>query len=89
MPENEHDSANPAPVDPLTIGDLLTLQEAAGLHNIPYENIRRYARIGRLKAKKRGRDWFTTSAAVEEYLQSRRQGQRTDLINKKEQNSPQ
>ena len=87
MPENQNLPPDPTPIDPLTVGDLLTLKEAADLHNLNYDSLKDYARRGRLKAKKRGPIWFTTSTAIEEYLQSRHRGQRTDLIKKKDQNS--
>ena len=89
MPENQNLPPDPTPIDPLTVGDLLTLPEAADLHNINSNFLGELARKGRLKAKKRGPIWFTTSAAIEEYLQSRHRGERTDLTNKNEQNSPQ
>lgn len=57
--------------DPLTIGELITLQEAAEYAKLSKESIHNYVKRGRLKAKKRGWMWFTTYAAVDEYLNSR------------------
>ena len=61
----------PDPIDPLTVGELITLQEAADYSGLVYETLLNYVRRGRLKAKKRGWMWFTTKAAVDEYLASR------------------
>ena len=57
--------------DPLTIGELITLAEAAEYAGLAYETLLNYVRRGRLKAKKRGWMWFTTSAAIDEYMASR------------------
>jgi excisionase family DNA binding protein len=57
--------------DPLTVGDLITLQEAAEYAGLSKESIHSYVKKGRLKAKKRGWMWFTTRTAVDEYLRSR------------------
>ena len=62
---------NQEPVDPLTVGELFTLQEAAEDAGLVYETLLNYVRRGRLKAKKRGWMWFTTKAAIDEYLASR------------------
>ena len=64
-------SNNQEPVDPLTVGELITLQEAAEYTGLAKESIHAYVKRGRLKAKKRGWMWFTTKAAVDEYLASR------------------
>ena len=66
----KHDETS-EPVDPLLIGELITLQEAAEYASLSKESIHNYVKRGRLKAKKRGWMWFTTKAAVDEYLQSR------------------
>jgi len=60
-----------APVDSLPTGELITLQEAADYSGLVYETLLNYVRRGRLKARKRGWMWFTTHAAVDEYLASR------------------
>jgi hypothetical protein len=60
-----------SPIDPLTIGGLLSLAEAAEKSGFNYENLKRVAQSGRLRAIKIGRNWVTTLAAVEEYKNSR------------------
>lgn len=62
------DSSN---YNPLTVGELITLQEAAEYAGLSKESIHNYVKRGRLKARKRGWMWFTTRAAVDEYLASR------------------
>ncbi len=57
--------------DPLPVGDLITLQEAAEYAGLAYETLHNYIKRGRLKAVKRGWMWFTTRTAVDEYLTSR------------------
>lgn len=58
-------------VDPLTIGELITLAEAAEHAGLEKGTLHNYAKSGRLKAKKIGLYWVTTYAAVDEYLASR------------------
>ena len=58
-------------IDPLTVGELITLQEAAEYAGLSNESIHSYVKKGRLKARKRGWMWFTTRAAVDQYLASR------------------
>lgn len=65
--ENEEQQAT----DPLDIGELLTLQEAAEYAGLSKESIHSYVKRGRLKARKRGWMWFTTKAAIDEYMASR------------------
>jgi excisionase family DNA binding protein len=65
------DSSDNQPHDPLSIGELITLQEAAEYAGLSKESIHNYVKRGRLKARKRGWMWFTTHAAVDEYLASR------------------
>ena len=62
---------NQQPVDPLSVGELITLAEAAEYAGLSKESIHNYVKRGRLKARKRGWMWFTTQAAVDEYLASR------------------
>ncbi len=63
---------NPSdPIDPLTIGELITLQEAAEYAGLHRDSLHNYAKRGRLKARKIGQFWVTTRAAVDEYLASR------------------
>ena len=66
----DHDNT-PQPVDPLTVGELITLQEAAEYAGLSKESIHAYVKRGRLKARKRGWMWFTTQAAIDDYLASR------------------
>ena len=65
------DETNTPQTDTLKIGELITLQEAAEYAGLSKESIHSYVKKGRLKARKRGWMWFTTRAAVDEYLQSR------------------
>jgi excisionase family DNA binding protein len=65
------DTDNQEPVDPLTIGELITLAEAAEYAGLSKGSLHEYAKRGRLKAKKIGLYWVTTYAAVDEYLASR------------------
>lgn len=57
--------------DPLTVGELISLQEAAEYAGLTRYSLQGYIRRGRLKAKKVGPIWVTTQAAVDEYLRSR------------------
>ena len=57
--------------DSLTIGDLITLQQAAEYCGLAKSSLHNYAKQGRLRAKKVGLYWVTTRAAVDEYLRSR------------------
>ena len=59
------------PVDPLTVGELITLAEAAEYSGLTKKSLHNYALQGRLKARKIGIYWITTRAAVDEYLTSR------------------
>lgn len=64
-----------------TSGELISLVEAANRYGFKAGHLRNLASRGRLKARKMGRDWFTTPADVEDYIQSRqRRGVfRTDI----------
>ncbi len=53
--------------------ELLTLSEAAGCFGYSSDYFRRLAEKGRLDARKIGRQWLTTSGAVETFLESREQ----------------
>jgi excisionase family DNA binding protein len=53
--------------------DLISLAEAAKLYGLSPTYLRTIARSGRLKAKKVGRDWRTTPADLEAYIESRDQ----------------
>jgi excisionase family DNA binding protein len=66
-----NDDINTSQPDPLTIGELISLQDAAEYAGLSRDSLQGYIRRGRLKAKKLGSQWVTTRAAVDEYLQSR------------------
>jgi excisionase family DNA binding protein len=57
--------------DPLTVGELISLQQAAEYSGLKKSTLHNYARRGRLKAKRLGPIWVTTRAAIDEYLTSR------------------
>jgi excisionase family DNA binding protein len=59
------------PPNPLIIGELISLQQAAEYSGLTRKSLRNYALMGRLKARKLGSQWVTTRAAVDEYLASR------------------
>jgi len=62
---------NQEPIDPLTVGELITLAEAAAYAGLEKTSLYNYIKRGRLKAKRFGPIWLTTRAAVDEYLASR------------------
>src|SRR5262245_34985475 len=66
-----NDNTNTPQPDPLTVGELISLQEAAEYAGLSRDSLQGYIRRGRLKAKKIGWMWVTTRAAVDEYLLSR------------------
>jgi hypothetical protein len=68
MPE---DNEQPTPIDPLTIGELISLAEASKLSGFSVSYLREIAQRGRLKAKKISTVWVTTSAAIEVYRHTR------------------
>lgn len=47
---------------------LISLKEAAARFSLSQSHLQWLARKERLRATKMGRDWFTTAAAVAEYL---------------------
>jgi excisionase family DNA binding protein len=51
--------------------EMITLAEASERYGLSPTYLRTIARNGRLKAKKVGRDWLTTPAAVEAYIRTR------------------
>jgi excisionase family DNA binding protein len=57
--------------DPLSVGELISLQQAAEYAGLTKEALQSYIKRDRLKAKKIGNIWVTTRAAVDDYLQSR------------------
>jgi excisionase family DNA binding protein len=66
-----HEETDIPQTDPLTIGELISLQDAAKYAGLEKKTLHNYARSGRLRAKRLGPIWVTTRAAVDEYLQSR------------------
>jgi excisionase family DNA binding protein len=66
-----NDETNYSQPDPLTIGELISLQEAAAYCGLSKHSLLTYARNGRLRAKKIGSQWTTTRTAVDEYMRSR------------------
>ena len=62
---------NQAYIDPLTVGELISLQEAAEYAGLTKDTIHNYVKRGRLRAKRLGPIWVTTKAAIDEYLSSR------------------
>ncbi len=67
---SEHNNT-PDPIDPLTVGELISLQEAAEYAGLTKGSLHDYIRRGRLRAKKIGAQWVTTRAAIDIYLSSR------------------
>jgi hypothetical protein len=73
---SEEDNGQISPINPLTIGELITLPEAAQLTGFNPKFLAELAAKGRLKAKRSGSAWLTTMAAVEVYLSSRHRGKK-------------
>jgi hypothetical protein len=67
LEENEHLN----PLDNVPSSELLSFSEAAEKSGFSVELLRAMAKKGRLKAKRVGRNWFTTIQAIEEYKTSR------------------
>jgi DNA (cytosine-5)-methyltransferase 1 len=59
--------------------DILSLREAAARTGISASHLRLLCRDGKVEARKLGRDWFTTEAAVLAYLADERQRSRDPL----------
>jgi excisionase family DNA binding protein len=51
--------------------ELITLPQAAEAYGFSGDYFRRLAEKGRLEARKLGRQWLTTTSAVETFLESR------------------
>jgi hypothetical protein len=51
--------------------ELISLAEASERYDLSSSYLRQIAISGRLSARKIGRNWVTTPAAVEEYIRSR------------------
>jgi hypothetical protein len=69
--ENEDSQSRNSQPDPLTIGELISIPEAAQLSGLSAAFLRELAIKGRLRAKKSGSIWLTTVAAIEDYKDSR------------------
>jgi hypothetical protein len=63
MPDNPTESSSQPGLD-----ELISLSEAAELSGFTTRHLRYLAVNGELWAKKLGRNWFTTTQAVQEYL---------------------
>ena len=70
MAEETNQSTTPQP-DPLTIGELISLAEAAELSGFTPDFLKKLAQTGKLRARKIGRNWATTVASVEIYKANR------------------
>ena len=66
----DHDET-PQPVDPLTVGELISIQQAAEYAGLNTKSLHNYIKRGRLRAKRAGFFWLTTRTAIDEYLASR------------------
>ena len=53
-----------------SVEKLILLQRAASMHSYSQEYLSLRARQGKLKAVKRGRNWFTTKEWLDEYIDS-------------------
>ena len=60
-----------SPIDPLTIGELISFAEAAEISGFSEAYLRQIAISGRLRAKKLARNWVTTLASLEFYKENR------------------
>jgi len=56
----------------LRVSELITLKEAAAYSGLSLSHLRHMAQKGRLQARKRGMQWFTTREAVDRYISSRK-----------------
>ena len=65
------DSSDTPADDPLNVGELISLHQAAAYAGLAKNTLNDYIARGRLKAKRFGSFWLTTQAAVDEYLASR------------------
>lgn len=66
-----NDETDNPQTDPLTVGELISLEEAADYAGLTRKSLRNYALKGRFRAKKLGSQWVTTRAAIDEYMASR------------------
>jgi hypothetical protein len=79
MSQEDNEQEQTPPIDPLTIGELMSLTEAAEKSGFSSAFLRQVAIKGRLRARRTGGIWLTTLAAIEEYKISRHRGKRTDI----------
>jgi excisionase family DNA binding protein len=73
MMSESHKQDENRSMDLLALGDLITLKQAAERSGFSMGYLRAIAQHGRLRAKKIGKTWLTTMAAVEEYKRTRTQ----------------
>jgi hypothetical protein len=59
---DETNNAQQDTPDPLTVGELISLQQAAEYAGLTKDTLHNYAKRGRLKAKRLGPIWVTTRA---------------------------
>lgn len=69
--QGDEKGREPEELDPLTVGELLSLAQAAEYTGLSHKSLRNYILLGRLKAKKLGSQWVTTRLALDEYIASR------------------
>jgi hypothetical protein len=65
------EQTNSPQTNPLAVGELISLQDAAEYAGLTRDSLQGYIYRGRLQAKKIGPIWVTTKAAVDAYLRSR------------------
>lgn len=63
--------------------ELISLSEAAAICGMTRQHLSLLARRGKLNARKIGRDWLTTRAAVEEYMRDAAKRSNDPLKNKR------
>lgn len=68
---NDETNDPPSQYDPLMIGELRPLTELGAEGPLSYESLRKYARSGKLRARRLGYQWFSTRAAIDDYLTGR------------------
>jgi len=56
----------------LTIGDLISLADAAKIYGFDQDYLRQLIHKGRLQAQKIGRNWITSRSEMEKYVTSRK-----------------
>lgn len=67
----------------VNVSELITLAKASEISGITQDSLRVFVRRGRIKAIKIGASWMTTSAALEEYLNTPRRKGRPSRNDKK------